>query len=459
VRRTYRRRGANAAVIESEAFGELAVTSISRNLVWLFQAAQRLKKSRPVGGDRPAIDKVAVVGAGIMGGGIAWALARAGITVRLKDINWEALARGTAAAASAFRSLVKRRKMTRFEMTMAMHRICPTVESTGFGDVDLVIEAVAEDMEIKKKVLADIEDHVRPDTIICTNTSSLSLGEMSEALKHPERFVGLHFFNPVPRMPLVEVVGGPRTSNETVVAAAELVNRIGKTPLLVGDCAGFLVNRILLPYLVESAWMFQEGVRPQRIDRLLEAFGMPMGPLALVDEVGLDVGFKVAKVLEDAYGQRMHVPQALGAVAESGEFLGRKSGAGFYRYRKGRKKPNRRVEKFARDARREDGATVRQLTDDEIVDRAILIMVNEAARCLQEGVIADPEALDMAMVMGTGFAPFRGGLLKYADERGVAHIRDRLAELATEFGDRFKAAPLIEEIAGNGGRFYTDQAA
>jgi len=344
--------------------------------------------------------------------------------------------------------------MTQFEMTLAMHRICPTVESTGFGDVDLVIEAVAEDMEIKKQVLAEIEQLVRPDTIICTNTSALSLGELSEALQRPERFVGLHFFNPVPRMPLVEVVGGPRTANETVVAAAELVKRIGKTPILVGDCAGFLVNRILLPYLIESAWMFQEGVRPERIDRLLEDFGMPMGPLALVDEVGLDVGFKVAKVLEDAYGQRMRVPQALGAVAESGEFLGRKSGAGFYRYRNGRKKPNRRVERFARDARREDGIAARQLTDDEIVDRAILIMVNEAARCLQEGVIADPESLDMAMVLGTGFAPFRGGLLKYADDRGVASIRDRLGELATEFGDRFKAAPLIEEIAGNGGRFY-----
>ena len=243
------------------------------------------------------------------------------------------------------------------------------------------------------------------------------------------------------------------------MTAAELVKRIGKTPMIVGDCAGFLVNRILLPYLIESAWMFEEGIRPQRIDQLLERFGMPMGPLALVDEVGLDVGYKVAKVLEDAYGKRMHVPQALGAVAQTGGFLGRKSGAGFYRYRNGRRRPNRRVERLARDARREDGITTRELTDDEIVDRAILIMVNEAARCLQEGVIADPEALDMAMVMGTGFAPFRGGLLKYADERGVARIRDRLGELATEFGDRFKAAPLIEEIAGNGGRFYEDQAA
>ncbi len=238
-------------------------------------------------------------------------------------------------------------------------------------------------------------------------------------------------------MPLVEVVPAERTTPQVVAAATALIRRLNKTPVVVGDCAGFLVNRILLPYLIESAWMFEEGVQPQRIDRLLEEFGMPMGPLALVDEVGLDVGYKVAKVLEDAYGERMRVPEALGAVAETGGFLGRKSGAGFYRYRKGRKKPNRRVERLARDARREDGITARELTDDQIVDRAILIMVNEAARCLEEGIIAEPEALDMAMVMGTGFAPFRGGLLRYADERGVVLIRDRLGELATEFGERF----------------------
>jgi 3-hydroxyacyl-CoA dehydrogenase/enoyl-CoA hydratase/3-hydroxybutyryl-CoA epimerase len=325
--------------------------------------------------------------------------------------------------------------------------------------VDVVIEAVAEDMEIKKTVLRAIEKSVSSQTIICSNTSSLSLDEMAGVLKHPERFVGLHFFNPVPRMPLVEVVAGPLTSNDTVVAAAELVKKMGKTPMIVSGCAGFLVNRILLPYLIESAWMFEEGIQPQRIDRLLEAFGMPMGPLELVDEVGLDVGYKVAKVLEDAYGPRMHVPEALGAVAETGGFLGKKSGAGFYKYRKGRKRPNRRVERLARDARREDGITARDLTDEQIVDRAILIMVNEAARCLEEGVIDEPEALDIAMVMGTGFAPFRGGLLRYADERGVVSIRDRLGELAAEFGERFKAAPLIEKIAGNGGRFYSDSAA
>lgn len=456
VRRTYRREG--GAAVETDAFAQLAVTPISRNLVWLFQASQRLKKgSAPASRTLAPAKRVAVVGAGIMGAGIAWSVSRAGIPVRLRDVSWDALAKGMTSAAAACRALVKRRKMTRAEADLVLLRIGPTVEYTGFADADVVIEAVVEDLEIKKKVLAEIEGRVGPDTIIATNTSSLSLDDLAEALERPQRFLGLHFFNPVPRMPLVEVVPASATSKETVVAAAELMRRMDKTPMIVGRCAGFLVNRILLPYLIESAWMFEEGVDMRRIDRLLESFGMPMGPLTLVDEVGLDVGYKVAKVLEAAYGDRMHVPEALGAVA-AGTALGRKTGAGFYRYRGRGKKPNRRVERLARRARDTDGIRPRRLTDEQIVDRAILIMINEAARCLDEGVATDPETLDMAMVMGTGFAPFRGGLLRYADERGVDAIRKRLEELAGEFGDRFKAAPLIEKIAGDGGRFYQDAA-
>ncbi|MFB3138411.1 MAG: 3-hydroxyacyl-CoA dehydrogenase family protein [Phycisphaerales bacterium] len=278
-------------------------------------------------------------------------------------------------------------------------------------------------------------------------------------MKRPKRFVGLHFFNPVNRMTLVEVIASRKTSQDTLIAAVELVRRLGKTPIVVGECAGFLVNRILLPYLIESAWMFEEGVEAQRIDRLLEDFGMPMGPITLVDEVGLDVGCKVAKVLESAYGSRMHVPGALSAVAASVDTLGRKTGAGFYLYRNGQKKPNREVARLVEQVRNQEGVPARELTDDDIVDRAILIMVNEAARCIEEGVVDDPEALDLAMVMGTGFAPFRGGLLRYADQRGIDEIMRRLSEFAATFGDRFKPAPLIEKIAGNGGHFYQDHAA
>jgi 3-hydroxyacyl-CoA dehydrogenase/enoyl-CoA hydratase/3-hydroxybutyryl-CoA epimerase len=442
---------------ESDAFARLVCTPISRNLIWLFQAGQAMKKSGGAGA--APVRAAAVVGAGIMGSGIAWAFSNAGIPVRLRDVDWAAVGKGMGRAAAAFAALVKRRKMTPGEMNLAMHRIAPTVDYAGFGDVDVVVEAVAEDLAIKQEVLREVERRVRPDTIIATNTSSLAMGELADSLERPERFVGLHFFNPVNRMPLVEVVAEKRTSRETIVAATELMHRLGKTPMVVSACAGFLVNRILLPYLVESAWMFEEGADAERIDGLLESFGMPMGPLALVDEVGLDVGYKVAKVLESAYGERMHVPEALGAVAETPNCLGRKSGCGFYRYRNGNRKPNRRVERLAKQARSADGVKARELTDEEIVDRAILIMVNEAARCLQEHVVEDPAHLDMAMVMGTGFAPFRGGLLRYADERGVKEIKQRLDELSERFGDRFRTAPLLEEIADNGGHFYTQEGA
>jgi 3-hydroxyacyl-CoA dehydrogenase/enoyl-CoA hydratase/3-hydroxybutyryl-CoA epimerase len=439
---------------ETEAFGRLACTPISRNLLWLFQAGQQMKKAGGGAAAVAPVQRAGVVGAGIMGSGIAWAFANAGIRVRLRDVDWEAVGRGTGAIAAAFRGQVKRRKMTEAEMNLAMHRVGPAVDYAGFDDADVVVEAVAEDLEVKTKVLREIEQRVRPEAIIATNTSSLPLKALADCLDRPQRFVGLHFFNPVNRMPLVEVVPENRTSQETVLAATELMRRLGKTPMVVGDCAGFLVNRILLPYLIESAWMFEEGADARRIDGLLEAFGMPMGPLALCDEVGLDIGYKVAKVLETAYGDRMHVPEALGAVAGTPDCLGKKTGCGFYRYRNGHRKPNRHVERVAKQARRADGVAARELSDEEIVDRAVLIMVNEAARCLQEHVVEDPAQLDMAMVMGTGFAPFRGGLLRYADERGVAEIKRRLDELAERFGERFKTAPLLEEIADHGGDFY-----
>jgi len=459
VRRTYRRRPlADGLAIEAEAFSRLACTPISRNLVRLFQASQRVKKS----GDpavRFALDSGGVVGAGIMGAGIAAAMSQAGMAVRLKDIDWEALGRGLGGIARVMTGRVTRRKMTENEMNMAMLRVAPTTDFRGFRKLDIVVEAVIEDMELKKRVLREIEDHVGDDTIICTNTSSLPPNELAGVLRRPRRFIGLHFFNPVDRMPLVEVVPCRKTARETVLAASELVRRMGKVPMTVEDCPGFLVNRILIPYLIESAWMFEEGVDGERLDGLLERFGMPMGPLALVDEVGIDVGYKAAKTLEAAYGARMHVPGALDEVVESGDLLGRKNGRGFYLYGPKRKVLNDRVMRLAEDARQRDGVVPREIPDGDIVDRAILIMVNEAARCLEERVVENPEALDIAMVMGTGFAPFRGGLLRYADERGVREIRHRLEEFRQKYGERFRPARLIEKVADNGGRFHGGPAA
>ena len=458
VRRTYRRRPLEEGLrIEAEAFTRLACGPISRNLVWIFQASQRMKKSPGVAASRP-VRAAGVVGAGIMGSGIAWALSRAEIPVRLRDVSWEAAAAGVKRAADIYRSAVKRRRMTEGQMNLAMHRIMPGVDATGFAGLDVVVEAVAENIDIKRAVLADIEANVPSDALICTNTSSLSLRDLASGLRNPKRFVGLHFFNPVNRMNLVEVVPGPRTSKASVVAAVDLVRRLGKLPVVVGDCPGFLVNRILLPYLVECAWMLEEGVETRRLDGVLERFGMPMGPLTLADEVGLDIGFHAAKALESAYGSRMQVAGILDDVVARG-LRGRKSGAGFYRYRGRRKSPNPDMQGLIEIARERDGVPQESLTDDDIVDRAVLVMVNEAARCLDEHVIDGPETLDMAMVMGTGFAPFRGGLLRYADDRGIELIADRLSDLAVAFGDRFEPAPMLRRLADDDRDFYDGRRA
>ena len=341
VRHTYRGPLPNGLPVEAQAFSRLAPSPESRNLVWLFQATQQIKKThKPSPDHKPwSIQHSGVVGAGVMGGGIAWALSHGGLSVQLKDIAWDPTAKGMAAAAGMFSAMVKRRKLTAEQMNVAMHRILPTTNFDGFDhQLDLVVEAVVEDLQIKKEVLKGIESHVGAETMICTNTSSLSINEMAAVLEHPERFVGLHFFNPVNRMPLIEVIPGKHTSQQTIIHAVALSRRLGKTPIVVRDSAGFLVNRILLPYVNESIRMFQEGVDAQRIDQLIETFGMPLGPLALADEVGLDVGFKVAQVLAEAFGERMRVADVLEAAVRSGSWLGKKAGQGFYMYGRGRTK-------------------------------------------------------------------------------------------------------------------------
>ena len=367
----------------------------------------------------------------------------------MKDISWDAISAGLGAASAMFDGQVRRRRMTAGRKSLAMHRISGCVEYTGFGRLGCVIEAVVENMEIKKAVLAEIEASVPDDCLICTNTSSLSIEEMATALRRPERFIGLHFFNPVHRMQLVEVVGHRGSSPEAIARGVALTKQMGKLPLVVGACPGFLVNRILLPYIVEAARMFEEGVDAERIDGALERFGMPMGPLTLADEVGLDVGVKVAKVLEESYGERMRVPPGLSRVADEG-LRGKKGGKGFYVYTgKKRKHANAEARRLALNGH---GDAHKELTDDEIVDRTVLSMVNEAARCLEEGVAGRAEDVDVAMVMGTGFAPFRGGLIRYADERGAGSIVDRLRDLESRYGMRFEPAPLLNKAASNGGR-------
>ncbi len=436
---------------EAHRFSDLAFTAESKHLIDCFFASEALRKEGGSGGQM--IRSTAVLGAGVMGGGIAWAFASKDLPVRLKDLTWDAITKGLHTANDYNRQLTKRKKMTPGQANLLLHRISGTLDYLGFQGVDLVVEAVVEDLNVKRKVLAEAEHHLRDEAILVSNTSSLSVGDMALALKHPERFAGMHFFNPVNRMPLVEVIPGPATSAQTIAAVCELVRRIGKTAVVVKDCPGFLVNRILLPYLNEAARCLEDVAGSEQIDRTIYDFGMPMGPFTLSDEVGLDVGYKVAKILADRYGERMQVADTLRMAYEDLHLLGTKGGKGFFLHdaKSGKTAPN--LDLLA--ALRARHPTTRVVAADEIRDRCLLIMVNEAARCLEEKVVDKASSLDLAMVMGTGFPPQRGGLLHYGNQLGSRTVADRLKALSDRCGPRFTPCALIDDLARDNRPFPT----
>ncbi|OVE74136.1 hypothetical protein BVX94_01445 [bacterium B17] len=444
--------------VEAEAFGELAPTRVSKNLIKLFFTNEALKKDAGVKEELkkvPDIKTVGVLGAGVMGGGISWLFSSKGYPVRMKDVNWDAISKGFAEAGTYYKHMLKRRKLTRHEMDLAMHRISGTLDYSGFQSKDIVVEAIVENIDIKKTVLAELEKSVRKDTIICSNTSALSITEMAKALKRPQRFLGMHFFNPVNRMPLVEIIPGEKTSPEAVAAACAIVKKLGKTPIVVQDCAGFLVNRLLLPYMNEAVEMAQAGAGIQRIDKLIKKYGMPMGPFTLADEVGIDIAWKVTGLLEVAYTPRMRMTELLAFMHDQDHLLGKKGGKGFYLHGPKKKKPvNPSVQARLTEIVKWTDTANPKISDKDIINRCIFIMINEASRCMEEGVIENPSYLDMALIMGTGFPPFRGGLLRYADELGIPHIVEELEKLEEVHGERFKPSPLLLKMATKDQQFY-----
>lgn len=456
---------ARALETERRAFGELAPTEISKNLVGLFfaqESAKRLPDTTGTGSmkkirvgkgaeaARPArVRRAAVLGAGVMGGRIAWLFTKHDIPVVMKDIAWSAVQKGYAAAYAVYRELEKRHRLDGRGTNLKMHHLSGTLEYGSLMNPDAVIEAVVENLEVKKRVLAEVESAVGPETILASNTSSLSIEEMSGALKRPERFAGMHFFNPPNRMPLVEVIPGSKTSPGTVRALVNLAITLGKTPIVVKDCSGFLVNRLLLPYLTEAAVLAGEGVDYVRIDRLIEGFGMPMGPFALFDEIGIDVAVEVAEVLEAAYSDRMESAPIFDAFRERSDLLGKKSSKGFYLYKDGKKqKPNPEIPILLRSVGSNTGKA--RPPDDDVVGRPIFALLNEAARSLDDGVVATARELDLALIFGIGFPPFRGGILRYADHLGLASVESTLERYAAARGKRFDPAPLIGRLAASG---------
>jgi len=433
--------------LEARAIGTLITGEVSRNLVHVFHLIEAAKKAAPAAAGRD-VERVAVLGAGVMGGGIAQLLAYRGYHVRMKDIRHEAISLGLRHARELFDGAVRRRRIEKREARQMMDRISPTLEYTGFGTAGLIIEAVVENMDVKRSVLAETEKHAADDAILATNTSSLSVSEMQTALKRPQNFAGMHFFNPVNRMPLVEVIRGEATSDTAVATVFAVARKLDKTPIIVRDGPGFLVNRILAPYLNEAGWLLAEGVSVDAIDRALRNFGMPMGPFRLLDEVGLDVARHAGGVMFEAFGERMRPAPMMAALAAT-QRLGKKNERGFYRYEKGR------ATEVDRSIYAELGVEPkRQLNAQTIVERTTYVMINEAARILEDGIVDSPGTVDIGMILGTGFPPFRGGLLRYADTVGLAGILERLEQLERDYGERFTPAPLLRERAAGAGRFY-----
>ncbi len=388
---------------ERDAILRLAKLPETRQLLRLFFLQERAKKHRHVEAEPRPIQCAAVIGSGVMGSGIAYWLSTRGIHVILQDISEDALARGMKSIARLYDEARKRRVLTPTEAARGFDRIHTAIGQVPLHRCDLVIEAAVEELSIKKKIFADLAARCSPTTLLATNTSALPVHELASAITHPERLLGLHFFNPVHRMQLVEVVRTASTSDETLATGVAFVRAIGKLPVVVRDSPGFLVNRILMPYLVEAAALFESGTPAEAIDQAMLDFGMPMGPLRLLDEVGLDVSMHVARTLAAAFPDRMPVPALLEKLVAGGQ-LGRKSGSGFYSYGKGDPTPNPQ----ALALRTGDSAAL-----SNISDHLAGMMTAEALLCLEEHVAETAEDIDLAMVLGTGYAPFRGGPLEY----------------------------------------------
>jgi 3-hydroxyacyl-CoA dehydrogenase/enoyl-CoA hydratase/3-hydroxybutyryl-CoA epimerase len=446
---------AQGFALEAEHVKTLATGPVCKNLIRVFLTSEQAKKKPPVAGvtaPPQAIDRIAVIGAGVMGGGIAELASRTGVRVRLRDIQPASITRALETVRELIDERRQRRRATPSEAAMQWARIEPTLELNGLQTVDLAVEAVVEDLEVKRRVFGELEARMRPDAVIATNTSSLSVGSIGEGLAHPERFCGFHFFNPVHRMPLVEVVRGPRTSNETMVTAVTFARRLGKTPVVVQDAPGFVVNRVLMPYLREALHLIEEGFAFPDVDAAMRRFGMPMGPFEVVDEVGVDVVRKVAGVLGAAFPDRMAPTDALERLFQAGR-LGRKSGGGFYRHEGRRRRPDPAVPGLLGLGRRRTPTSTEALSE-----RMVLAMINESARCLGDGVVESAEMLDLAMIMGAGFPPFRGGPLRHADSIGIERVASRLTALQAQRGERYRPAPLIVDLAARGRRFTADEA-
>ena len=437
---------------EAQLFGELATGAVSRNLVRVFFATTALKKDDGVPSgtvDPRPVRRLGVVGAGFMGAGIAGtAVSQAGVEARLKDADLPRVGRGLHSATEILRGQLTRRRMTRYEFERKAALLSGTGSWSGFERADVVIEAVFEDLDVKRAVMAEIEAVVRPDAIVASNTSTIPIASITAGARHPERMLGMHFFSPVERMPLLEVIPTAVTTPAAIATAVQFGRRMGKTVIVVADRPGFWVNRILSPYINEAGLLLLEGTPIEEIDKAMTRFGFPVGPIALLDEVGIDVGFKASGVMQAAFGDRMTPAPGIAMMVEAGR-LGRKSGKGFYLYHDGHKTdPDPAAYKLL-------GVTPLAAADTgEIERRLVYIMLNEAAMAALDGVVRSPRDGDVGAIFGIGYPPFRGGPLRLIDSLGATRVVQTLHSLEAAYGPRFRPAPAFVAMAQTGRLFH-----
>jgi 3-hydroxyacyl-CoA dehydrogenase / enoyl-CoA hydratase / 3-hydroxybutyryl-CoA epimerase len=439
---------------EARLFGEMAVTDVSRQLIFLFFAGAALKKDTGVGEAAVApqpVEKIGILGAGFMGAGIAAIAARAGTVVRLKDAEHARVGKGLKEVSSILREDLERKRITRRQLEDQLALVGGTIDYSGFAGATIIVEAVFEELKVKQTVLAETEA-AAPRAIFASNTSTIPIERIAVDAKHPGRVLGMHFFSPVQKMPLLEVIRSKATDDESLATAVAYGKKLGKTVIVVRDSPGFYANRILAPYVNEAGLLLDEGVAIDAVDRALVEFGFPVGPITLIDEVGLDIAGKSSAVMLGAFGDRMVPAASLAKVIAAGR-TGRKGGKGFYKYENGKKQG---VDETVYPLISSNGQRM-LIGARDIVERCVFAMLNEAARCLEEGIIASPRDGDVGAVYGIGFPPFRGGPFRYLDTLGIPTVIRALEVLDGRFSPRFRPAGILREMATSGSGFYPDR--
>lgn len=435
---------------EAAAFVELVASPVAKHLMSIFFMQGALSRDPVVDPSVEAhpVTKLGVLGAGLMGAGIAQAGAAAGYQVRLKDRDAQGLGWGLAYCQDLFEKMVKRRKVSAAQADVLMGQISGTTDYSGFKRAELIIEAVFEDLALKQEVLASVEALDNPTQLFASNTSTIPISQIAQHAKRPENVLGMHYFSPVHKMPLLEIIRTEQTSDQAIATALKVGRAMGKTCIVVSDGPGFFTSRVIGAYINEAGWLLQEGASVEAIDEAMERFGFPVGPLKLVDEVGIDVGVKAGAILKAAFSSRWDAPTGLEAIVQDGR-KGRKNGRGFYLYQGQDKGPDESVYALL------PGGQTRKALDPELITmRCALAMLNECVYCLQEGIAQSPRDIDVGVIFGLGFPPFRGGILRWADELGVGRACEQLEQLAQDYGARLTPAPLLQEMAQANQRFY-----